>query len=373
MAVIWRTRLTESDLRHARSSAQHRHEHAADAIAQLLGDRKRLPRAWTTTGGAEIIDVGPGVVRLRGRLEKTAWQGLVCRLSHGMDLAVVEMDPTTPLCISSEGNNEFVLHVVVAGRLEVERTAEGDGEGAQAGAHAFAAGQASLSIREPGRTYAAHLPAGSPFRVIRLSCAPQRLADDFGLPGGVDRLREVFAAPQVMPLDRAAVKTANEIIGTDPASPLGTMLLEGKALELLGNLMLPWLARAEQPPSDARQAKWQDQQRLATARSLVELHLEDALSIPALAVRVATTETKLRKLYRQHFGVSISEHRMQLRMDRAMKLLQEGLHTVSEIAYLTGYKHHSSFTAAFSSYFGCSPSAINARMERDRAAPSTDA
>jgi len=358
-------------------------------MAQLLGERRQLPPAWTTAGGGEIIDVAPGVVRLRGHLDQTAWQGLVCRLSHGMDLAVVEMDPTTPLCISSEGNNEFVLHVVVAGRLEVERAAEGDGDGSPVSAHAFAAGQASLSIREPGRIYAAHLPAGAPFRVVRLSCSPQRLAGDFGLPGGVERLRQVFAQPQVMPLDRAALKTAQEIIGIDPASPLGTLLLEGKALELLGTLMLPWLARAAQlpdaapngsihqpphpAPHPAPAARWQDQQRLATARSLVELHLEDALSIPALAARVATTETKLRKLYREHFGVSISEHRTQLRMDRAKKLLQEGLHSVAEVAYLSGYKHHSSFTAAFSGYFGCSPSAISARMQRDKAAPGTEA
>ena len=356
-------------MNHALPSTPHRHEHAADAISELLGDRRRLPSAWTAAGGGEIIDVAPGIVRLRGQLGRTAWQGLVCRLSHGMDLAVMEMDPTAPLCIRSEGNNEFVLHVVVAGRLEVERVSEGS----QPGAHAFAAGQASLSIREPGRIYAAHLPAGSPFRVVRLACSPQRLAQDFGLPGGVERLRAAFAVPQVMPLDRAALKTAHEIIGTDPASPLGTMLLEGKALELLGNLMLPWLARAARPPSEAPQAKWQDQQRLATARSLVELHLEDSLSIPALAARVATTETKLRKLYREHFGVSISAHRAQLRMDRAMKLLQAGLHTVSEVAYLTGYKHHSSFTAAFNAYFGCSPSAVNDRMAREKAAPGTEA
>lgn len=338
-------------------------EHSAQVIEQLLGERSRLPNAWTPAGGGEIIDVGPGVVRLRHR-RLPAWQGLVCRLSHGMHLVVEEMDPTEAYYIRREGNDEFVLHLLVTGSFELEPTS---GE-ARTPQHGLAGGQVSLSIREHGKVYGLHLPAGKPIRVVTLSCSPETLAGDFNLPGGVERLREVFAVPQVMPLDRGAMKTANEIIATDPASPLGTMLLEGKVLELLGNLMLPWLARAAQKAKPLAVANWQDQQRLATARALVELHLENPLPIVTLAARLATTETKLRRLYRECFGVSISEHRTQLRMARAMKLLQDGLHTVAEVAYLTGYEHHSSFTTAFSSHFGQPPSAVHARTQQGSAA-----
>ncbi len=67
------------------------------------------------------------------------------------------------------------------------------------------------------------------------------------------------------------------------------------------------------------------------------------------------TEFKLKKGFRQLFGMSMSDRRFQHRMNRALQLLKQTDKPEKEIAFLTGYRGLPSFISAFKKHFGVTP------------------
>jgi len=73
------------------------------------------------------------------------------------------------------------------------------------------------------------------------------------------------------------------------------------------------------------------------------------LKVTSLPGKLRLTEFKLKKGFRQLFGMGISERRFQHRMNRAVQLLQQTDKPEKEIAFLTGYRGLPSFISAFKS------------------------
>jgi AraC-like DNA-binding protein len=92
--------------------------------------------------------------------------------------------------------------------------------------------------------------------------------------------------------------------------------------------------------------------------------LKDALShkqlphttIQQLAYEAGMNRTKLQYGFKKLFGISIYSYQLQMRMEKARKLLAESDKPIKQIAALTGYNTISSFSAAFKKAFRLSPS-----------------
>ena len=87
-------------------------------------------------------------------------------------------------------------------------------------------------------------------------------------------------------------------------------------------------------------------------------HLQDELTVPALAERVALSPAHFSRLFKQSTGYSPHEFLVLRRIDEAKNLLQTTGLSVKEIAFRTGYRSEVNFIASFLSKVGVSPAAF---------------
>lgn len=130
------------------------------------------------------------------------------------------------------------------------------------------------------------------------------------------------------------------------------LYLEAKTLELL-TLCLSRGIHTTTPDNSG--LKSYDIEKMHAAREYLLSHMDNPCSIIELARKVGTNDFKLKKGFKQLYGVTIFDFLMEARMERAKVLLLETDTPVWEIAYKTGYKSVSSFTAAFKNKVGYPP------------------
>jgi len=80
------------------------------------------------------------------------------------------------------------------------------------------------------------------------------------------------------------------------------------------------------------------------------------ITINELARELGLNRTKLQYAFKNLYGLSIAEFRVQVRMEKAKELLEQTDKSIREIARFTGYKTISSFSVAFKKAFKQSPS-----------------
>lgn len=84
-------------------------------------------------------------------------------------------------------------------------------------------------------------------------------------------------------------------------------------------------------------------------------HLQEDISISALAATFHLSASQLNRLFRANVGQSPHEYLSNLRINHAKTLLKETALSVTEIACRVGYAYDSSFAAVFRSKVGMSP------------------
>ena len=100
--------------------------------------------------------------------------------------------------------------------------------------------------------------------------------------------------------------------------------------------------------------------RLEHARQLLHDELDQPLTVALLCRRVGLSAAKLKQGFHALFDTTPYRMLLELRMRRALVLLQEGCQ-VAQVAYRVGYSHPSNFSAAFSGYFGFAPKEVGKR------------
>lgn len=84
-------------------------------------------------------------------------------------------------------------------------------------------------------------------------------------------------------------------------------------------------------------------------------HLNDRITIEALAKKFNTSPTQLKTSFRGVYGISVQAFQREQKMQSAARLLQTTDMTVQEIAGQFGYVNSSKFSAAFQSVMGRTP------------------
>jgi AraC-like DNA-binding protein len=80
------------------------------------------------------------------------------------------------------------------------------------------------------------------------------------------------------------------------------------------------------------------------------------LSLPDIARQLHCSERHLGRLFRQKFGLSFRSHQIELRLQRACRLLADSRIKIAGIACESGYQHLGLFNATFKKHFGMTPS-----------------
>lgn len=101
----------------------------------------------------------------------------------------------------------------------------------------------------------------------------------------------------------------------------------------------------------------QDVVAVERAREWMVAHLGDAISLGALALTVGLSEYKLKLAFHRHFNTTPGQMLLQLRMEEAHRLLEQGLQ-VAQVAWRVGYRHANNFSVAFWRYYGRYPKSV---------------
>lgn len=99
-----------------------------------------------------------------------------------------------------------------------------------------------------------------------------------------------------------------------------------------------------------------DMANLEYARELVIRHFEQPLSIQELSRKVGINEFKLKKGFRERFGMTVFELVRKQRMEMALYYMEVQRMNVGEAAVSVGYSNVSNFATAFRKIYGYNPS-----------------
>ena len=110
--------------------------------------------------------------------------------------------------------------------------------------------------------------------------------------------------------------------------------------------------RAAQPVSDEEIGP------IYQVKDILVRDMDKPLSLHDLADRTGMSPYKLNNGFKAVFGMGVTEYLLELRMERAHKLLQEKDMPVSAVAKQSGYAHPNAFTLAFKKYFGYTPAFV---------------
>lgn len=107
------------------------------------------------------------------------------------------------------------------------------------------------------------------------------------------------------------------------------------------------------------------QRLVAEAKKIIEAHLAEGLTLEAIARMLFTSRTRLCEVFKRETGQSLGSYIAERRIERACELLSSSSAralagcaedpTMTQLATLVGFKHASSFIAAFKRYVGMTP------------------
>ncbi len=142
---------------------------------------------------------------------------------------------------------------------------------------------------------------------------------------------------------------ARDILNCKMSSPAAEIFFEAKAKEWLSIAINAFLNR------NAARISADDDEALENVASYLDDHYAINVSQETLKNIAMMSGTKLKKLFRQKYQLSISEYSQRRRMNIAETLLLNSSLKIGDIAEAVGYSSHSKFSACFKKYKGLYP------------------
>ena len=101
-----------------------------------------------------------------------------------------------------------------------------------------------------------------------------------------------------------------------------------------------------------------DKERLEQAKEILSTNLDNPPSLTELSKQLGLNTTKLKKEFKEVFGLPVFKYLQNERLTKAHSLISSNESTVQEAAWHVGYDSLSSFSNAFAKKFGYRPSQI---------------
>ena len=100
------------------------------------------------------------------------------------------------------------------------------------------------------------------------------------------------------------------------------------------------------------------------AKGYIDSNYHGRLSLSSVASRLNVSPNYLSRVFRREAGTTLTAHIQRVRLQHALPMLADGRHSISEIAYLVGYRNYRDFYRNFVKYERASPREVRQRMSR---------
>lgn len=164
-------------------------------------------------------------------------------------------------------------------------------------------------------------------------------------------LRRTYAVgtPQIEHLVRALVVEAEH--GNPSGLPFVEALVTGLSLQIVqqAGVVAPRAVRVRGGLSTGTRAR---------VLELIDARLERGVSVDELAREAALSPSYFTRAFKRAVGRPPHQHILNLRLERARRLLEQPGATISDIALRTGFADQAHFTRLFKRQFGVTPGAL---------------
>ncbi len=132
------------------------------------------------------------------------------------------------------------------------------------------------------------------------------------------------------------------------------IFIKSRMLNMLDNLLRNFKHRNLPEPADHLSEK--DFEMIQKVEFTLMENIETGFpSIEKLSRLALMSESKLKKLFKQAFGMGMYEYFQKHRLARAKELIETGKYNITEIGQRIGYQNLGNFSAAFKKEFNCLP------------------
>ncbi|MCY9662279.1 AraC family transcriptional regulator [Paenibacillus chondroitinus] len=90
----------------------------------------------------------------------------------------------------------------------------------------------------------------------------------------------------------------------------------------------------------------------------MNMHYTENINVQDVAAYISVHRAYFSKIFAEQIGMTPIQYLQKLRMERALQLLQQTRHSISEIAMTLGYPDLYSFSRAFGKHYAASPSKV---------------
>ena len=146
-----------------------------------------------------------------------------------------------------------------------------------------------------------------------------------------------------------ALRVYEEVRALDQFSHLS---IEGLLLEIVAEI-----SRSSRKVHDCRPTM-----RIEVVKELIHSHLQEPLTLPALARHVGMHPVYLAQAFRKACGCTVGEYVRRLRIEFACRELTNLNNTISEIAAAAGFFDQSHFTRTFKRLLGVTPAEFRKQL-----------
>ncbi len=273
-------------------------------------------------------------------------------------LRTVDSEPTD--AISHDATN-LAKHITFAYKLNGNSTiSHSTGLEAQ-----LTPGLFLLGYSDHQENFIDYTPKDEPYTLITLAITPQALLlpplnlPVHSLPESIIALfngeGELATILESFQSNHDILTCLQTLLTCQISGPLRTSYIQSKAYELIC-LTLDRIKNLESQ-NYQHTASHQEQQQLEQVQKTLSEQYHHSPSISELSKQIGMSESKLKKSFKQFYGMTIGEQLQQLRMSQAQTLLGQHNKNISQIANELGYEHASNFITAFKRHFGLTPKA----------------
>jgi AraC-like DNA-binding protein len=328
----------------------------AGTVGNLFADLRRLTRGELIAENPERHLQGTRLPIDR-RQGHGSWE--LYRLADELYMAVADGLYDTALVEKVPGEGFIEFHLRLAGALEL--TLPG-----VAAPVTVSSSQLLTLYQPPGVDVLERVIPGGRDSAVSLYCRPRFLAA-LARDSGVERwelLEEIGAHRSTSAwyrqteLSSTLMYVGKSLLDSPYRRGIRLLHAEAKALEVLCEV----LAAAQVRERFGCEPTNSDAGRLDLARRQLATHLGEPTRLDDIARRAGMCKSKLTRVFKERFGITVSDYRLQCRMRHALELLRCKRMSVTEVAFAVGYRHATSFAAAFQAFFGFSPRQARTEM-----------